>query len=115
LVKAGLLRHHEHVGPAGIHVAAELHTINRDHLDAERSRMHGRGNAASRRRQAIVSPVGSAACPSSTEHVRPNVVQFRDTTLSNQVRWLRVEEVMIPPGSGLIGARLRDSAIRNET
>jgi voltage-gated potassium channel len=42
-------------------------------------------------------------------------VQFLDKMLREQDQALRVEEVSIPPSSSLIGARLRDTGIRNQT
>jgi voltage-gated potassium channel len=64
---------------------------------------------------AIVSPSQIGGMRMVSELIRPSVVQFLDRMLRNQEQTLRVEEVLIPPGSTLIGTRLRDTAIRDET
>jgi voltage-gated potassium channel len=62
-----------------------------------------------------VSPSQIGGMRMVSELVRPSVVQFLDKMLREQDQALRVEEVSIPPSSTLIGARLRDTGIRNET
>lgn len=61
---------------------------------------------------AIVSPSSIGGLRIASELVRPSVVQFLDRMRSQD---LRVEEVPIPAGSGLVGARLRETTIRHET
>lgn len=62
-----------------------------------------------------VSPSQIGGMRMVSELVRPSVVQFLDKMLREHDQPLRVEEVSIPAGSTLIGARLRDTGIRNQT
>jgi voltage-gated potassium channel len=62
-----------------------------------------------------VSPSQIGGMRIVSELVRPNVVQFLDRMLRDRDQPLRVEEVSIPASSTLIGARLRDTAIRHQT
>lgn len=62
-----------------------------------------------------VSPSQIGGMRMVSELVRPSVVQFLDKMLREQDQALRVEEVSIPEASSLIGARLRDTGIRNQT
>jgi len=60
----------------------------------------------------IVSPSFIGGMRLASELVRPSVVQFLDRMRSQD---LRVEEVPIPEGSALVGAALRETAIRHQT
>ncbi len=62
-----------------------------------------------------VSPSQIGGMRIVSELVRPSVVQFLDTMLRDRAQALRVEEVSIPEKSSLVGARLRDTTIRNQT
>jgi voltage-gated potassium channel len=68
--------------------------------------------AAARLRQAgadaVVSPALIGGMRMASELVRPHVVNFLDTMLRDKNRNLRVEEVIVPPGSPWIGRRLGD-------
>ncbi|HEX2675426.1 MAG TPA: potassium channel protein [Polyangiales bacterium] len=64
---------------------------------------------------ATVSPSQIGGMRLASELVRPSVVQFLDTMLRDKQQALRVEEVTIPAHSKLIGARLRETSIRNHT
>jgi voltage-gated potassium channel len=64
---------------------------------------------------ATVSPSQIGGMRVVSELVRPSVVQFLDKMLRDRTQALRVEEVSIPEGSSLIGARLRETSIRQET
>ncbi len=64
---------------------------------------------------ATVSPSQIGGMRVVSELVRPSVVQFLDTMLRDRTQALRVEEVAIPETSTLIGARLRETAIRQHT
>jgi voltage-gated potassium channel len=61
---------------------------------------------------AVVSPSSIGGVQLASELVRPSVVQFLEGLRSQN---LRVEEIEVPAGSPLIGARLRETAIRHHT
>lgn len=64
---------------------------------------------------ATVSPSQIGGMRMASELVRPSVVQFLDKMLRDRKQALRVEEVIIPDSSSLIGARLHETTIRNHT
>ena len=63
----------------------------------------------------VVSPSQIGGMRMVSEMIRPAVVEFLDLMLRDPEKNLRIEEVAIPEGSSLIGARLRDTAIRERT
>ncbi|MGE0791678.1 MAG: TrkA family potassium uptake protein [Sandaracinaceae bacterium] len=63
----------------------------------------------------VVSPAEIGGMRMVSEMVRPAVVEFLDLMLRDPKKNLRIEEVEIPAGSTLVGARLRDTAIRVRT
>jgi voltage-gated potassium channel len=50
----------------------------------------------------------------ASEMLRPTVVTFLDKMLRDQDKKIRFEELLIPPGSPLVKARLANSDIRKE-
>ncbi|HJL19094.1 MAG TPA: potassium channel protein [Sandaracinaceae bacterium LLY-WYZ-13_1] len=63
----------------------------------------------------VVSPSEIGGMRMVSEMVRPAVVEFLDLMLRDPEKNLRIEEVEIPVGSSLVGARLRDTTIRART
>jgi voltage-gated potassium channel len=64
---------------------------------------------------ATVSPSQIGGMRMASELVRPSVVQFLDKMLRDKQQALRVEEVAIPETSSLVGARLRETTIRDHS
>jgi voltage-gated potassium channel len=64
---------------------------------------------------AAVSPTQIGGRRMASEIVRPEVTEFMDQMLRDKERNLRLEEVVVGPGSSLAGKALKDSPIRRET
>jgi voltage-gated potassium channel len=64
---------------------------------------------------AVVSPTLIGGRRMASELVRPDVVEFLDQMLRDKDRNLRLEEIVIPEGSPLVGISLRDTSIRQAT
>jgi voltage-gated potassium channel len=64
---------------------------------------------------AVVSPTLIGGRRMASELVRPDVVEFLDQMLRDKDRNLRLEEIVIPAGSPLVGVSLRDTSIRQAT
>ena len=64
---------------------------------------------------AVVSPMLIGGMRMVSEMVRPAVVQFLDLMLRDKDKNLRIEEVVIPAGSPLVGSALKDTDIRKAT
>lgn len=65
--------------------------------------------------KAVVSPTQIGGLRLASEAVRPTVVEFLDLMMRDPKKNLRIEEVTIPDGSTLIGARLKETEIRKKT
>ncbi len=63
----------------------------------------------------VVSPYRIGALRMVSEMIRPQVTKFLDEMLRNKEQALRMEELLIPEGSSLVGVKLRDTTIRDET
>jgi voltage-gated potassium channel len=63
----------------------------------------------------VVSPARIGGLRMASELVRPEVTEFLDVMLRDKDKTVRLEEVVIRPGSTLSGMALRDSPIRKET
>jgi voltage-gated potassium channel len=64
---------------------------------------------------ATVNPVLIGARRLASELIRPKVNEFLDQMLRDKDKTLRLEEVVVPPGSAFVGLALRDTHIRRET
>lgn len=64
---------------------------------------------------ATVSPNTIGGRRLASELLRPTVVEFLDVMLRDRERNLRFEEVVVPPDSHVVGRRLRDVPLRQET
>lgn len=62
-----------------------------------------------------VSPYQIGALRMVSEMVRPQVVRFLDEMMRVRGEDLRLEEVAIPDGASMVGAELKDTAIRDVT
>jgi len=63
----------------------------------------------------VVSPTLIGGMRMVSVMIRPTVVEFLDLMLRDKDKNLRIEEVQLPPGSPLVGHRLRDTKIRKAT
>jgi voltage-gated potassium channel len=63
----------------------------------------------------VVSPAMIGGRRMASELVRPEVTEFLDQMLRDKDRTLRIEEVVIRPGSRLADVALRDSEVRRTT
>jgi voltage-gated potassium channel len=63
----------------------------------------------------IVNPTMIGARRLASELVRPEVIEFLDQMLRDKDKNLRLEEVLVSPGSRFIGLALKDTPIRRET
>ncbi len=63
---------------------------------------------------AVVSPNFIGAMRIASELLRPHVVRFLDDMLRDTESNVRIEEVLVPTGSPLVGTRLGDAKIRSE-
>jgi len=64
---------------------------------------------------AIVNPAMIGARRLASELIRPEVNEFLDQMLRDKDRNLRLEEIVVPRGSGFVGKALKDTPIRRET
>jgi voltage-gated potassium channel len=64
---------------------------------------------------AIVNPTMIGARRLASELIRPEVNEFLDQMLRDKDKNLRLEEVVVPTGSGFVGRALKDTPIRRET
>jgi voltage-gated potassium channel len=64
---------------------------------------------------AIVNPSVIGARRLASELIRPKVNEFLDQMLRDKDRNLRLEEVVVPPGSSFVGLALKDTPIRPQT
>jgi voltage-gated potassium channel len=62
-----------------------------------------------------VSPSAIGGMRIASELIRPNVVLFLDQMLRGRDPTLRIEEVVVPEKSSLVGAALQDTTIRKHT
>lgn len=62
-----------------------------------------------------VSPTAIGGMRIASELIRPNVVLFLDQMLRGRDPTLRIEEVVVPATSSLVGAALQDTTIRRHT
>jgi voltage-gated potassium channel len=63
----------------------------------------------------VVSPAMIGGRRMASELVRPDVTELLDQMLRDKDKTLRFEEVVLQPGSKLVGIALKDSHIRRET
>jgi voltage-gated potassium channel len=63
----------------------------------------------------IVNPTMIGAHRLASELIRPEVNEFLDQMLHDKDRNLRLEEVVVPPGSPFVGLMLKDTPIRRQT
>ena len=63
----------------------------------------------------VVSPTAIGGRRMASEVVRPQVNEFLDQMLRDKDKNLRLEEVVVPPGSPFLGMMLKDTPIRRET
>ena len=63
----------------------------------------------------VVSPTAIGGRRMASEVIRPEVNEFLDQMLRDKDKNLRLEEVIVPPGSPFIGMALKDTPIRKET
>ncbi len=63
----------------------------------------------------VVSTARLGGSRLANEVLRPHVTQFLDEMLRERDKNLRIEEVSVPPRSPLVGRRLRDAGIRENT
>jgi voltage-gated potassium channel len=64
---------------------------------------------------ATVNPALMGARRLASELIRPEVNEFLDQMIRDKDKNLRLEEVVLPPGSSLIGMALKDTPIRART
>lgn len=64
---------------------------------------------------AVVSPNRIGGMRMVSEMIRPVVVKFLDEMLRDREHNLRVEEITLPASCAVVGAKLRDTAIREAT
>ena len=63
----------------------------------------------------VVSPTMIGGMRLASEAIRPTVVEFLDLMLRDPKKNLRIEELVIPDASSLVGAPLKDTNIRGAT
>jgi voltage-gated potassium channel len=63
----------------------------------------------------VVSPAMIGGRRMASELVRPDVTELLDQMLHDKDKTLRLEEVVLQPGSALVGVALKDSPIRRDT
>ena len=63
----------------------------------------------------IVNPTMIGARRLASELIRPEVNEFLDQMVRDKDKNLRLEEVVVPPGSPFVGLMLKDTPIRRET
>ena len=63
---------------------------------------------------AVVSPNVIGGMRIASELLRPHVVRFLDEMLRDTEKNVRIEEVLVPTGSPLVGKKLGDSQLRTE-
>jgi voltage-gated potassium channel len=63
----------------------------------------------------VVNPTMIGGRRMASECIRPEVNEFLDQMLRDRDKNLRLEEIVIPPGSSLAGTALKDTPIRRET
>ncbi|HEY1696266.1 MAG TPA: NAD-binding protein [Polyangiaceae bacterium] len=63
----------------------------------------------------IVNPTMIGARRLAGELIRPEVHEFLDQMLRDKDRNLRIEDIVVPRGSGFVGMALKDTPIRRET
>jgi voltage-gated potassium channel len=64
---------------------------------------------------AIVNPTMIGARRLASELIRPEVNEFLDQMVRDKDKNLRLEEIVLPPGSKFVGLMLKDTLIRRET
>jgi voltage-gated potassium channel len=64
---------------------------------------------------ATVNPAMIGALRLASEVIRPEVNEFLDQMLRDKDKNLRLEEVIVPPGSSFVGLALKDTPIRRQT
>jgi voltage-gated potassium channel len=64
---------------------------------------------------ATVNPAMIGARRLASELIRPAVNEFLDQMLRDKDKNLRLEEVVVPPGSSFVGVSLKDTPIRRKT
>jgi voltage-gated potassium channel len=64
---------------------------------------------------ATVSPNTIGGIRMASELIRPSVVEFLDLMLRDKEKNLRIEEAVVPDGSHLIGLKLKDAPIHEDT
>lgn len=65
--------------------------------------------------KAVVSPTQIGGLRLASEAIRPAVVEFLDLMLRDPKKNLRIEQVVVPDGSSLVGAELKDTNLRQKT
>lgn len=65
--------------------------------------------------KSVVSPTQIGGMRLASEAIRPMVTEFLDLMLRDPKKNLRIEEVLIPEKSTLVGAQLKDTNIRQAT
>jgi voltage-gated potassium channel len=65
--------------------------------------------------KSVVSPTQIGGMRLASEAIRPTVTEFLDLMLRDPKKNLRIEEVIIPASSTLVGAQLKDTNIRQAT
>lgn len=65
--------------------------------------------------KSVISPTQIGGMRLASEAIRPMVTEFLDLMLRDPKKNLRIEEVLIPPTSTLVGAQLKDTNIRQAT
>ncbi|HUT78972.1 MAG TPA: potassium channel protein [Polyangia bacterium] len=63
----------------------------------------------------VVAPNLLGGTRIASEMIRPDVVEFLDVMLRDREQNTRIEQVSLPPGSALVGRRLADTRIRQNT
>jgi voltage-gated potassium channel len=63
----------------------------------------------------VVNPAFIGGVRMVSEMIRPQVVEFLDLMLRDKDKNLRIEEVMVPKGSPLVGKPIMDAQIRQKT
>lgn len=64
---------------------------------------------------AVVNPTMIGGRRMASELIRPEVNEFLDQMLRDKSKNLRIEELVVPDGSSLVGTALKDTPIRRET
>jgi voltage-gated potassium channel len=63
----------------------------------------------------VVNPAFIGGVRMVSEMIRPQVVEFLDLMLRDKDKNLRIEEVLVPPGSPLVGKPIMEAQIRRHT